>query len=220
MFNYRYVICIIVAVFCFLLVGGAYLFYFHDGLSFDQNDWGNFGAYFSGILMPILTAINIYVFIRLTIEIEDRSERKRQAELKTQKDIQLLKLQFAEIKKLNDALECAFSTQLKTEYGTPSNIEMASKCISDFHYNLGSLFKMEDNRRIKFILALNTIETEFAAMRSDGLISIYALPREKVHILSMLKNDLINALYAFTFGEQEVWPQETQDVLSGKTNLD
>ena len=42
---------------------------FRFGLSTQMSDWGNFGSYFSGLIMPILTAINITVFVKMTKEI-------------------------------------------------------------------------------------------------------------------------------------------------------
>ena len=73
-----YIFWIIVsAVGCTILF--LYFICFHDGFSFDQSDWGNFGSFFSGVLIPILTIINIYVFISLTKEIEaQRVQREKE----------------------------------------------------------------------------------------------------------------------------------------------
>jgi hypothetical protein len=49
---------------------------FNDGLSKDSNSWSNFGDYVNGVLTPILTAINIYVFIKMTIAISSLEERR------------------------------------------------------------------------------------------------------------------------------------------------
>lgn len=65
---------------CVVVVSGVilafYFFMFNDGLSKDSNSWSNFGDYVNGVLTPILTAINIYVFIKMTIAISSLEERR------------------------------------------------------------------------------------------------------------------------------------------------
>lgn len=38
----------------------------HHGISNNISDWGNFGSYISGIINPILSGLNIYIFFILT----------------------------------------------------------------------------------------------------------------------------------------------------------
>lgn len=70
----RNVIIVIVSV--VILVVGFYFCFFNDGISQDSNSWSNFGNYINGVLMPVLTAINIYVFIKLTREVSKLEERR------------------------------------------------------------------------------------------------------------------------------------------------
>ena len=67
---------IIVMVSVVILVVGFYFCFFNDGISQDSNSWSNFGNYINGVLMPVLTAINIYVFIKLTTEVSKLEERR------------------------------------------------------------------------------------------------------------------------------------------------
>ena len=66
-------VCIILVSLCVI---AFYLYVFHDGLSEDSSVWSNFGDYINGVLTPILTAINIYVFIKMTIAISNLEERR------------------------------------------------------------------------------------------------------------------------------------------------
>ena len=96
---------IIVATICCL---GLYLCMFNNGLSNDSNSWSNFGDYVNGVLTPIFTVINIYVFIKLTtaisrleekryensMEIEDK---RREKEIKHEKELLLMQFRKQEI---------------------------------------------------------------------------------------------------------------------------
>lgn len=70
----RNVFLCIVLVFIFILA--FYFYMFNNGLSKDSNSWSNFGDYVNGVLTPILTTINIYVFIKMTIAISSLEERR------------------------------------------------------------------------------------------------------------------------------------------------
>ena len=70
----RIVIIAIVSV--VILVVGFYFYHFNGSISQDSDSWSNFGNYINGVLMPVLTAINIYVFIKLTTEVSKLEERR------------------------------------------------------------------------------------------------------------------------------------------------
>lgn len=67
------IICIVLVS---IIILAFYFFMFNNGLSKDSNSWSNFGDYVNGVLTPILTAINIYVFIKMTIAISSLEERR------------------------------------------------------------------------------------------------------------------------------------------------
>lgn len=58
------------------LTFGIYFFTFHGSISDDSNVWSNFGNYINGLLTPLLTIINIAVFIELTIAISQLEEQR------------------------------------------------------------------------------------------------------------------------------------------------
>lgn len=67
---------ILCTVLVFIIILAFYFYMFNSGLSKDSNSWSNFGDYVNGVLTPILTAINIYVFIKMTIAISGLEERR------------------------------------------------------------------------------------------------------------------------------------------------
>ena len=111
------IICLVAALIALLLIA-PYFILFHYGFSNDPSSWGNFGDYINGILTPILTAVNIYVFIRLTSkisEIEDNrtNEAIQQERERSIKELEQAKFQFEQFRKqelnnfcqnINDAL--------------------------------------------------------------------------------------------------------------------
>ena len=59
-------LCVIVAYFCL----------FHGGISTNPQDWDIFVQIFNGMIMAILTAVNIFIFYQLTVAIEDRNQKR------------------------------------------------------------------------------------------------------------------------------------------------
>lgn len=63
-----------------------YFILFHSGFSNDSSSWSDFGDYCNGIITPILTAVNIYVFIRLTSRISEIESNRAQEILNQEKN--------------------------------------------------------------------------------------------------------------------------------------
>ena len=80
---------------------------FNGRLSNSSADWGNFGSYINGTVVPILTVINLWLFYKLTVSIEnntnERSIKAKVAEAQTL--ISNIRIrQYEDIRKLiNDA---------------------------------------------------------------------------------------------------------------------
>lgn len=87
-------IIIVVAIICCF---GIYLYMFNNGLSNNSNSWSNFGNYINGVLTPIFTAINIYVFVKLTIAISKLEEKRSEKELQHEKELLLMQFRKQEI---------------------------------------------------------------------------------------------------------------------------
>ena len=66
------------AIICVVLISiiVVYVFNFGLGLSSLSTDWANFGAYVSGLTVPLLTIANIYVVYKLTIAVENKNRER------------------------------------------------------------------------------------------------------------------------------------------------
>lgn len=69
-----------------VIVLALYFIIFHFGFSNDSSSWSDFGDYCNGIITPILTAVNIYVFIRLTSRISEIESNRAQEILNQEKN--------------------------------------------------------------------------------------------------------------------------------------
>ena len=76
---------------------GIYFFTFHGSISDDSNVWSNFGNYINGLLTPLLTIINIAVFIELTIAISQLEEQRSEKALEKEQELLLMQLRKQEI---------------------------------------------------------------------------------------------------------------------------
>ena len=62
-----------------------------------NRSWLEFSAIFNGIMMPILTAINVYVFVKLTNAVSEKDEIRLSKELEYQKSMMLMQFRKSEI---------------------------------------------------------------------------------------------------------------------------
>ncbi len=79
------------------LTFGIYFFTFHGSISDDSNVWSNFGNYINSLLTPLLTIINIAVFIELTIAISQLEEQRSEKALEKEQELLLMQLRKQEI---------------------------------------------------------------------------------------------------------------------------
>lgn len=79
--NWIWVLIVII----YLIILSLYFAVFHGSLSAISQDWASFGNYVSGTLTPILTAINIWVFIKLTKAVDANNKDRQKEELAFQK---------------------------------------------------------------------------------------------------------------------------------------
>lgn len=54
----------------------AYFCVFNGAISTANQDWDTFVQIFNGLVMAILTAVNIYIFYQLTVAIEDKNQER------------------------------------------------------------------------------------------------------------------------------------------------
>lgn len=69
------IICTIIGL-LELMVIVAYFSIFNGNISTNNQDWGLFIQIFNGLIMAILTAVNIYIFYKLNITIENKNQER------------------------------------------------------------------------------------------------------------------------------------------------
>lgn len=111
--NKRITVIIVIA---FAIVLALYLIVFRYGLSHSTTTWSEFGGYVSGILMPILTAINIFVFVKLTNAISEEDSKRSEKELSFQRQLMLMQFRKAEIDAFEKTMENVLSFKENTDY--------------------------------------------------------------------------------------------------------
>ncbi len=90
-----------------LIVLGMYWIVFHDGFSYNSEDWGYFGSYFNGLLTPILTFINIFVFVGISMKLSVLDDKRAEKESEGQKKLMLMQFRKKEIDSLEMILNQA-----------------------------------------------------------------------------------------------------------------
>jgi len=112
-------IIILLIVFLLSMFSGLYFLIFNEKLSNQPQDWASFGGYISGVLMPLFTAINIWVFVRLTqtisekqkefqIEESKRQDERHKNELDHQKRLIITQMRQAEVAQLSKIFDSSF----------------------------------------------------------------------------------------------------------------
>lgn len=69
------IICAIIGL-LELMVIVAYFSIFNGNISTNNQDWGLFIQIFNGLIMAILTGVNIYIFYKLNITIENKNQER------------------------------------------------------------------------------------------------------------------------------------------------
>ena len=95
-----------------LLTLGLYFYNFHGDFSLEQSDWGAFATFFSGILTPLLSFLNVIIFIKLTFSLEKERDEKNEKSLKIKRQESLLQIRIEKIKNFDNAIKktISFST--------------------------------------------------------------------------------------------------------------
>ena len=68
-------ICSIIVLFEIVAIV-VYFVTFNGGLSTTNQDWDTFIQIFNGLIITILTVVNIFVFYHLTVVIEDKNQER------------------------------------------------------------------------------------------------------------------------------------------------
>lgn len=202
-------IIIIIAI-TFVLSIAFYFVEFHGNLSSNIQDWASFGSYISGVLVPILTAINIWVFVKLTQTIDKKNDGRRKEDLEYQKQLVLIQLRQKELDEFTTLMNKAMIFKLSA-FSSEIQLPMieAITYLDSFLNNKYHLFKIISekpdlnekivNLRAQLIQMKNIFECFFTP--TTGEIKPCELSKDSVaKINSFLRNkdEIISELQKYT----------------------
>lgn len=175
-----------------------YFYQFHNGLSNNAGDWANFGDYLNGVLTPILTIINIWVFVKLTQVISKSEQNQKEAELSYQKKLLLMQLRQNEFDKFSTILNNALvikSEDIKNNYLYP--VIFATLYINSFLVAKSDLFPIIRGDELKNkLIELHQLFAEYQKTFFSGNLSgaedITPITRKLIESVNFITNTLQN----------------------------
>lgn len=203
-------------VILFILIGASivfvtYFYFFHGVASTNSQDWASFGNYISGILMPLLTAINIWVFVRLTQTINQsqnefqkyesiRQDERHNNELEQQRRLIITQMRQTEITQLSRTLDRSFIPESSScsdmqfmRLSTKNNLNKSIIEIDSFLNEKQNLFPLDHNSSA--YLALIDVNSMIGEIQDQFDNPVFEV---KLVELMKLKHKAIQALYQFT----------------------
>ncbi|UPS44501.1 hypothetical protein M1D30_13240 [Prevotella sp. E15-22] len=178
-------------IICLILVVFLYLGHFHDGLSNQMSDWSDFGNYFTGLLSPLLTIINIVVLVELTIAVSDADKSRTSAGIKAQKDLLLLQMRRQSIESFSQIMNHYFNNKYLEE-DTKRVVAHVSEYLQTFiktdfqYFDFGEKTNIV-KRKIEFLkLNIDIVH--------DGIVNRRELDHEKYLKIFALREELLQDL--------------------------
>ena len=198
----KYVI-LFVSIFLMLFITiflSLYFSKFHNDLSSEANDWAAFGSYIGGVVTPVLTIINIGVFIWLTLVIKNSGEEQKKKELEHQKRLIITQMRKTEIAQLSKILDSTFVPENNSFiYSNSVNDELKINLmrslieIDSFLNEKQNLFPLDHNSSA--FLSLIDLHKMIGEVQDQYDNSTYKI---RLVELMKLKHNAIQALYQFT----------------------
>ena len=194
----KYILLVIILLMATSIVLGMYWMVFHEGFSYNSADWGNFGSYFNGLMMPILTFVNILVFVSISMKISSLDDKRAEKEAEGQKYLMLMQFRKKEIdnfeRVLNEALVPSSQFVISKE-SLARPIVLADLYLHSFLKTKLSLFNLADNcETTQFISKLKRELSNYHAK----FVSDEELVRDDVMELLELKSSIIRNLQVIT----------------------
>lgn len=198
-----------------LIIAAIYFYHFHNGFSQSPADWSSFADYICGLLSPLLTLLNIIVFIDLTKSIEqnrlaieknkDKEEEYRhKKDIEHQRQMQIFQLRVEEIHRLDNILENTFSSNIQDYHANiPASLIMSLTYIGSFTRNKIDIFvksNEEKDQLSKLFLELHHILNELALNMGD---INYQIDKSSMTQYLDTKAKIFKELYALTLGNKK-----------------
>lgn len=191
--NKRITVIIVIA---FAIVLALYFIVFRYGLSHSTTTWSEFGGYVSGVLMPILTAINIFVFVKLTNAISENDSNRSEKEMLFQKQLMLMQFRKKEIDEIETKMDSIFSiNDVNTSKGMMSKVNNLIIYLGSFQSTKLSLFGIKEDSKIKkdiddLMDLLSGINKKWSNNEN--------VPEEYMQLFYKLKNSIVRSLQDIT----------------------
>ena len=126
-----------------------YFFKFHGELSDASSDWSSFANYLSGIWMPLLTICNVWLFYKLTSNVERNTNNRHVEELKHLQKSFKCQLMNDEIIRLIDIVSESFELHKSGKLYDSSKVYRANCYVEAFYRNKQELFpSIVENKKV------------------------------------------------------------------------
>ena len=178
-----------VATFIAIIMVAPYFILFHYGFSNDSSAWSNFGDYINGILTPVLTAVNIYVFIRLTSKISEIENHRTNKLIQQEREHSIKELEQAKFQ---------FEQQLEHEKNL-LYLQFRKQELNNFCQNINDALSFyPKEKRVKKLENVSSYLESFVSsglklfMIDDKGVTERKIQRLKMDINSMSLNFMLN----------------------------
>ena len=196
----KYTLLGIILFIIILIILAIYWKVFHNGLSYNSDDWGNFGSYFNGLLAPILTIVNIFVFIGISMKLSALDDKRAERETEGQKNMILMQFRKKEIERFEMVLNQALipSSQFvisKDALARP--IVLADMYLHTFLKSKLNLFNLTTGSEITQLISelkreLNNYHAKFVGDKEFGRNDVLRLLELQSLIINYLQMITIN----------------------------
>ena len=185
---------------CLILVVFLYLGHFHNGLSNQMHDWSDFGNYFTGLLSPLLTIINIVVLVELTIAVSDADKSRTSAGIKAQKDLLLLQMRRQSIESFSQIMNHYFNNKYLEE-DTKRVVAHVSEYLQTFiktdlqYFDFGEKTNIVKHKIDSLKLNIDIVHDGIVNKREldqDRYLKIFELRDEILQVLQLNALELVN----------------------------
>lgn len=185
---------------CLILVVFLYLGHFHNGLSNQMHDWSDFGNYFTGLLSPLLTIINIVVLVELTIAVSDADKSRTSAGIKAQKDLLLLQMRRQSIESFSQIMNHYFNNKYLEE-DTKRVVAHVSEYLQTFiktdlqYFDFGEKTNIVKHKIDSLKLNIDIVHDGIVNKREldhDKYLKIFELRDEILQVLQLNALELVN----------------------------
>lgn len=184
---------IILIIFSILLTVCLYFYQFNKGLSINSSDWGSFGDYVNGVLSPILTIVNIWVFVRLTQVINSSDKKQKENELLHQKKLVFIQILQNELDKFSSIInvKIIYHPDDKTGY----LVYQAKSFLTSFVETKSKLFPIIDSVKFKKVyndlsIALTKYQETYSPATLAGREEIVSLIQELTENINAINSML------------------------------